>query len=412
MNKLNIIDLFAGCGGLSDGFEKTQKYNMLASVEWNKKANDVLINRLISKYKENDAISKVITFDIQRTNELLYGWTDDEIYGSHIGLKKLICNNKVDLIVGGPPCQAYSVAGRIQDKNQMKDDYRNYLFESYMKIVDYFNPKLFVFENVEGMLSAKPGGISIIDRIKESFNNSGYYIIDNIKDNALINLWEYGVPQKRKRVILIGLNKTFFGDNNQKILNKFYNTILPKYKSKKIYTVYDAISDLQPLTPLKETIKVGRKQYSHGPIIPKVDGHISRYHSQRDIEIFRELAMDIELNTHKYDTTEDLKKLYTEKTGKTSNIHKYNVLKWNEPSNTIPAHLKKDGLRHIHPDSQQARSITVREAARLQTFDDDFKFTGIMSSDFEMIGNAVPPLFAQKLANAIYDLMKEQQLID
>lgn len=411
MNKLNIIELFAGCGGFVDGFEKTKKYNLLASVEWNKKASDVLVNRLVYKYGYNDVLEKVLTFDIQRTDELINGWSDDKDYGSHIGLKQLIQDKRVDLIVGGPPCQAYSIAGRIQDGEHMKYDYRNYLFESYVKIVKYFKPKLFVFENVEGMLSAKPGGISIIDRIRKTFDDNGYKIIDDIRKNALINLSEYGVPQKRKRVILIGLRKEFFGEKVNGILEDFYINILPKYKSKKIYTVQDAIKDLQPLKPSSKLCVIGRKKYSHEPIISNVDNHIPRYHSDRDIEIFKELALDIELGTNKYSTAEDLKRLYTEKTGKKSNIHKYNVLKWDKPSNTIPAHLKKDGLRHIHPDSKQARTITVREAARLQTFDDDFKFTGVMSSDFEMIGNAVPPLFSKKLASAIYDLMKNQGLI-
>lgn len=410
MNRLNTIELFAGCGGFVDGFEKTQKYNTLASVEWNKKASDVLLNRLKSKYGHNDAVKKVLTFDIQRTEELINGWNDDKEYGSHVGLKELIGEKRVDLIVGGPPCQAYSMAGRIQDGNQMKDDYRNYLFESYMKVVNYFKPKIFVFENVEGMLSARPGGISIIDRIRKSFNDSGYHIIDDIRGKALINLSEYGVPQKRKRVILIGLSEEYFGEKVNEMLEDFYQNILPRYKSERIYTVHDAIKDLQQLKPLNELCIMGRKKYSHEPIISKIDDHIPRYHNERDIEIFRELALDIELGTNKYSTTEDLKRLYTEKTGKKSNIHKYNVLKWNEPSNTIPAHLKKDGLRHIHPDSKQARTITVREAARLQTFDDDFKFTGVMSADFEMIGNAVPPLFAEKLANAVYELIRNQDL--
>lgn len=411
MNKLNTIELFAGCGGLVDGFEKTEKYNTLASVEWNKKASNVLINRLKTKYGYEDAHKKVLTFDIQRTDELIYGWENDSEYGSHIGLRKIVANNTVDLIVGGPPCQAYSMAGRIKDGNKMNDDYRNYLFESYLKVVQFFNPKLFVFENVEGMLSAKPGGISIIDRIRESFEKSGYEIIGDIRNNALIDLSEYGVPQKRKRIILIGLNKQYFTKNRSDILEDFYKNILPKYKSGKIYTVYDAIKDLQPLTPIKEIKVIGKKKYSHEPIVSDIDGHIPRYHNTRDIDIFRELAMDIELGKNKYSTIEDLKKLYTERTGKKSNIHKYNVLKWDEPSNTIPAHLKKDGLRHIHPDSNQARSITVREAARLQTFDDDFTFTGVMSSDFEMIGNAVPPVFSEKLAKAVYELLGRYSLL-
>ena len=97
--------------------------------------------------------------------------------------------------------------------------------------------------------------------------------------------------------------------------------------------------------------------------------------------------------------------MYFEITGKNTNVHKYHVLKWDKPSTTITAHLYKDGLRHIHPDSKQARSITVREAARLQSFDDDFDFIGPMGDQFKMIGNAVPPLFAKAIALALHELI-------
>ena len=119
------------------------------------------------------------------------------------------------------------------------------------------------------------------------------------------------------------------------------------------------------------------------------------------------MAKDIRDGTNKFSTTQSLKKLYKEKTGKDSNVHKYHVLRWDKPSTTIPAHLKKDGLRHIHPDPEQKRSITVREAARIQTFDDDFLFNESMGKSFEMIGNAVPPYFAKKLGDAIYYLYNE-----
>lgn len=105
--------------------------------------------------------------------------------------------------------------------------------------------------------------------------------------------------------------------------------------------------------------------------------------------------------------SKSLKTLYTKLTGKTSNVHKYYVLRWDEPSNLIPAHLFKDGLRHIHPDPEQARTITVREAARLQTFPDDYYFNCSQTDAFKMIGNAVPPLFAKKVAYAIYHLIQE-----
>ena len=117
------------------------------------------------------------------------------------------------------------------------------------------------------------------------------------------------------------------------------------------------------------------------------------------------LAEDIEQGDNRFASVEARKDLYTQHTGKTSNIHKYHVLKWDEPSTTIPAHLCKDGLRHIHPDSKQARTITVREAARIQTFPDDYEFIGAMTDQFKMIGNAVPPGFARKLALAIAELL-------
>lgn len=407
---LNTIELFAGCGGLVDGFEKTSKYNTLACVEWKEKQCQVLKQRLKDKYNHRNLDKYVLTFDIQRTDELLNGWKNDEEYGSGIGLKNLV-NDRIDLIVGGPPCQAYSIAGRVQDENSMHYDYRNYLFESYLEVVKNFRPKLVVFENVEGLLSAKPNGVNIVDKIKEAFNECGYEIIDDIRKYALLDLSEFGVPQKRKRIILVGLNKEYFTQDNQKILKDFYCEGLSKYKEKNMKTVREAIGDLPKFFPREHEEKIGGKKYSHYPEVTDFQDHYPRYHNRRDIEIFKELAFDIESGTNKYNNIEALKQLYTEKTGKQSNIHKYNVLKWDSQSNTIPAHLKKDGLRHIHPDYKQARTITVREAARLQTFDDDFEFTGNMSVDYEMIGNAVPPKFAFKLASAINELLKEHGLI-
>ena len=122
------------------------------------------------------------------------------------------------------------------------------------------------------------------------------------------------------------------------------------------------------------------------------------------IKIFKILALDIQEGTNKYSTTASLIQLYKEQTGKDSKFHKYHVIKEDKPSNTIPAHLYKDGLRHIHPDPKQARTITVREAARIQTFDDDFEFLGSKGDQYKMIGNAVPPLFSKLIAETILKL--------
>ena len=292
--KFNIIDLFAGCGGLSDGFKQAEKYNTVAVVEWEKYPCQTIKNRLTKKWKYKNAKDIVLNFDIQRTDELLNGWTNDEKYGDNIGLKKIVKStcNEVDMIIGGPPCQAYSVAGR-SGGNKMYDDYRNYLFESYLKVVNEFQPKLFVFENVPGILSARPGGVLIIDRITEDFKKAGYIICDNLKQNALINCSEYGVPQARKRIIIVGIRKDGFKENPQIALADFYKNILPKYKSKKTYTVENAISNLPKLNPLNTTKLASGKKFSHENAESIISSHSPRFHNARDINVFKKLAADI-----------------------------------------------------------------------------------------------------------------------
>lgn len=399
-SKLKSLDLFAGCGGLMEGFEASNLYETLACVEWEKSPLENLEKRLRNKWNYEDASRRAIRFDIRRTGELIDGWFDDPEYGSSEGLDKIIGENKLDLIIGGPPCQAYSFAGRIRDKNGMRDDYRNYLFECYNEVVKHYKPKVFIFENVPGLLSAKPNGTLIIDDIKENFLKSGYEILDNLRD-AVIDFSEYGVPQNRKRIIILGISKEEFPDA-QELLKKFYTEILPNYKVKNKRTVRDAIADLPKWYPLETDLKQKLSHFSNEPIFPN---HTPRRQNKRDIGIFRLLTKDIEEGRNKYISVDSLKELYTEMTGKKSNVHKYHVIQWNKASNLIPAHLYKDGLRHIHPDLKQARTITVREAARLQSFDDDFIFVGSQADQFKMIGNAVPPLFSRILANAVSELL-------
>ena len=403
--KINTIDLFAGCGGLMDGFEKSNFYDTLACVEWEKSPCENLKKRLKEKWNYNNANEIVMRFDIQRTQELFSGWKNDIEYGNGKGLDNLIGDNKIDVIIGGPPCQAYSIAGRIRDKDGMKNDYRNYLFESYLKVVNRYKPKFFVFENVPGILSASPDGEPIIERIKKRFDECEYTILDNLK-KAIIDVSEYGVPQNRKRIIILGVSKKYFGEKKANIIvNEFYNKYLNRYKTKKM-TVKKAIGDLPKLLPTDEYRKEGKK-YSHLFEEYKIANHIPRFHSERDKKIFYLLEKDISDGTNFYNSTEKLKELYYQQTGKKSNVHKYYVLRWDEQSNTIPAHLYKDGLRHIHPDPEQARSITVREAARLQSFDDDYEFIGSMMDQYKMIGNAVPPKFSNAIAKAIKDIFND-----
>ena len=406
--KLHTIELFAGCGGLLEGFLQQGCYDTLACVEWEKAPCLTLANRLEQKWHHANANNEIIRFDIQRTDELIYGFEDEE-YGKHEGLAKLVGNNTVDAIVGGPPCQAYSLAGRIRDEHGMKEDYRNYLFESYMRIVKYFKPKFFVFENVVGLLSAAPDGYPIVNRIRKEFMDAGYKVAENFRD-TLFEVCDYGVPQHRKRVIIIGIRMDCFDVDkcvSDDMIHDFYNVIMPSFRQKQ-RTVFDAIGDLPKIYPLSKPLVQNGKKYSHAPISSeKVKNHVPRFHSARDISVFRLLEEDIQSGRKEYVSIEKLKELYTKVTGRKSNIHKYYVLRNNEPSNTIPAHLYKDGMRHIHPDPEQARSITVREAARLQTFPDDFEFLGAYMAQYKMIGNAVPVDFAKIVAEALYKLIEK-----
>lgn len=403
--KYKMIDLFAGCGGLEDGFLQSNRYRDIVAVEWLKPQVNTLIHRLETKWGIKDASQRVMHFDIQREEELFSGWNDEE-FGKNKGLDYFVNKaNGIDVIIGGPPCQAYSVAGRVRDENGMKDDYRNYLFEHYLSVVNRYQPQFFVFENVPGLLSAIPDGTPITKLIRDGFNGIGYEIVDDIKKYAKIDASDYGVPQSRNRLIILGIRKNLV-KNRQDLLHHFYTDVLVKYKVEKKRTVEDAISDLPAIYPtFDEKAHKCRKAYT----IPKCDitWHESRYHNVRDMEIFGMLAEDIASGRNKFTDSKALSRIYEERVGSKSPIHRYHVLKKDEPSTTIIAHLHKDGNRFIHYDSKQCRSITPREAARLQSFDDDFDFVGSRGNVYQMIGNAVPPLLAKYVSLALADLMDE-----
>ena len=409
----SFIDLFAGCGGLSEGFYM-QGLKGLAHIEWEIPMVNTLRNRLQQKWDhtQSEVESSVIHFDIQKTEELIHGnWSDEtlEIYGktnasivSKQGLDGLVGNNTVDLIIGGPPCQAYSIAGRAQDPNSMKDDYRNYLFESFVKVVKHYRPKVFVFENVPGILSAKPGDRYVMERIYEAFDEIGYEIRTPKKmKQAVYSSSDFQVPQERHRVIIFGVEK-----NGKYCLEDFYASLDSVKSSAPIKTVRDAIGNMPKFIPLNTPFKEGNKNVSHklvgSEIIPQ---HEARYHNPRDIDIFKKWISESMNNL----PNEKKLAFYKKVSGKDSNHNKYRNIEWDKPSPTIVSHLYKDGLMFIHPDAEQARSITIREAALLQSFPIDFKFVGSNAYCFKMIGNAVPVLFAKSIAEAIVKVLEKNK---
>jgi len=395
--KYNFIDLFAGCGGLSEGFYQ-KKFHALLHLEYDPVACLTLKERMAHyKYNKEEIENAVLCKDI----------TSDDILDE---ISKRV-KDKVDIIIGGPPCQAFSTAGRAQDPHSMENDPRNYLFESYMKILNHYKPKIFVFENVKGLLTAKPKGINIFKLILSEMEEN--YIVSEDVKTLLFNSVNYGVPQVRERLIIIGVRK----DLNIKI-EDVYGSILkthysveeePKKNLKKYVTVREAISDLPSLLPGEGEEKV-KFEYPLNNDYLKIIGknndgylynHVARYHNEKDRERYKILSKNQwqlkDLIKVRPDLVHHDPKHFN---------NRYTVQVFDKPGRTVVAHLYKDGNLFIHPDYKQERTFTVREAARIQSFPDDFIFMGSKTEQYKQVGNAVPPLMSLAIAKGIYNILE------
>ena len=391
MNKeYKFIDLFAGCGGLSEGFYR-KGYKALLHLEINQVACKTLSTRMKHYgYSENEVEEAVMCDDITRD-----GLIKD--------MEKRI-HATVDIIIGGPPCQAFSSVGRAQSPDGMSNDPRNYLFENYLQILNHFKPKIFIFENVKGILTAKPKGVKIFDTIIRKMSKT-YNVVSDPKI-LLLNAADYGVPQIRERVIIIGVRKDIDYINVEDIYKSIKKTHsntddkLPNY-----ITVGEAILDLPKLNPgegenVQHVVPLNHKNSfleRIGNDSGVVFNHAARNHNDLDRERYRILS------SHKNWQLKDLQKVRPDL------IHhdpkhfgnRYTVQEADKPGKTVVAHLYKDGNLFIHPDPEQARTFTVREAARIQSFPDDFVFEGSRTDQYKQVGNAVPPLMAEAFAEAI-----------
>ncbi len=361
----NVIDLFSGVGGFSKGFEQAG-FNIVSAVEFNKS--------IANTYTKNHPNVKMFSQDI-----------------INIDIKKLSQNKKIDIIIGGPPCQGFSMSGRrIRGNGKFIDDDRNQLFYQFYKIVKNLNPKVFVIENVQGILNLENGKIK--NEIFNLFNSIGY----DLKVKVL-KASDYGVPQQRKRAFFIG--------NNLKINpDLFYPKKITTYKNSYV-SISDAIMDLPVLNngegefetqytkkPISEYQKARRKKSNI------LYNHIASSHDERIIKL---LEM-IKPGQGRNDLPKNLR---------TKSIHSgsFGRMELNKQSYTITTRFDTPSVgRVVHP--LQNRAITAREAARLQSFDDDFIFYGSRGSIGIQIGNAVPPILAKCIGEQINEILIKKHL--
>ena len=344
---LNCIDLFCGCGGLSLGFEKAGINVLLGLDAW---------QDAITTFNYNHKNSKGICADLSKLNP-----KDIE---SELGGKT------VDIIIGGPPCQGFSVAGK-----RIVDDERNKLYKNFVRFVEYFKPKAFMMENVPNILSI--GGGIVRDSIVKDFSDLGYRVVYQV-----LMASNYGTPQNRKRAVFVGFKNGAEFD-------------FPKKSIKDFTTAFDALSDLPensltdgsdyPIQANCDYQKLMRKNSN------KVYNHEITEHNEKTKKI---IALVPDGGNYK-DLPPELQQ--------TRKVH----IAWTRLNSQKPSFTIDTGHRH-HFHYKWNRIPTVRESARIQSFPDDFIFLGSKTSQYKQVGNAVPPLMAEAIAKKIKELLDVQ----
>lgn len=374
-DSLKMIDLFCGAGGLSLGFTQEGFVTSLA--------NDIQ-ECCVDTYAHNHPETPrdhIVLGDIKDVTE---------------NLNELLDGRTVDIVVGGPPCQGFSMANR----QRLIDDPRNYLYKSYVEVVKKVYPEFFVMENVRGMLS-------VAEQVKEDFRNIGYSV-----ECHILNAKDFGVPQNRERLIYIG-NR--IGVDNEQIFNEIFEL------GEKIpeYNLGDALFALRELeaSRIKNATETGSVESGYkieknniadtneyisyinqGRTATVVMNHKARYNNDRDIEIYGRMNQG--------DRSDDPKIADIMPYARRNNIFKdkYFKLENDKVCKTITAHMKFDCNMYIHPT--QARGLTPREAARVQSYPDDYFFRGAYTKTYMQIGNSVPPLLGRVIAQVIKRYMK------
>lgn len=517
-----VIDLFAGPGGLGEGFSTVYSHNsrffkIKLSIEKNKEAHKTLELRSFFRQFDKDKVPEEYYQAVRETNltkrevliKELYSkyplessYAQKESWLAELGspefpskiidqrIKKSLGNAKNWVLIGGPPCQAYSLVGRSRVGGIAVQDHRVYLYKEYLRIIAYHKPSVFVMENVEGLLSAKIRGEKVFEWILGDLRDPSSVYKDskspkyrifslttattNFDQNRnplykehrdfLILSEKFGIPQKRHRVILLGiredirnapeilemkdselklkdiigdlpkirsgLNRSFVSSYNTKdkikriyrneedtdenwmrLMNSLrseitnWNGFKDKLKSKRIQAPQCSVGSeyIKYKTP---SLKNPLYEWYYDRRMKGVSNHVSRTHLVQDLRRYMFASMFTEINNHfpllkEYykHTSELLPDHVNAKSGKFTD--RFRVQLPDKPATTITSHISKDGHYFIHYDCEQCRSLTVREAARIQTFPDNYLFRGSRTAQFHQVGNAVPPYLAFQIAETV-----------
>ena len=406
----NFIDLFAGAGGLSEGFIRAG-FTPIAHIEMNKYACDTLRSRMAYHYlKQHNRLEEYIKYLKEKqegeSGQKLWEEVPDEVIDSVINkeisdetladifikVDKLKGNKQVDFIIGGPPCQAYSIVGRARDPKNMKKDPRNFLYKYYLQFLKRYEPKMFVFENVPGILSAQNG--IHLENILKGIDKAGYKI-----ELKKLKASDYGVLQNRERVIIVGWRKELNlkypelekEENPYKILPDLFSDLPERQQGEGSLT--DIVQYVAPATGYLQQSKVRNS-------LDFTTQHIARPHNLIDLEIYKR-AIKLWLEKKARLNYADLPPELQKHNNKQAFLNRFQVVNHEGCCHTVVAHIAMDGHYYIYPSLKQIRSITVREAARIQSFPDDYYFEGSRTAAFKQIGNAVPVILAEKIANKI-----------
>jgi len=499
MNKIPVIDLFAGPGGLGEGFSTyvngpgDHPFKLVLSIEKDYFAYQTLrLRSFLREFDEDippeyyqclrgelhwDELFELFPGKASRASDIAWraelGVTKHREVDQRI--KKAIHDSPTWILMGGPPCQAYSIVGRSrmariwEERPEEKEkDRRHFLYREYLRIIKKHKPPVFVMENVRGILSSQISDGRIFDIIIDDLHNLGYRLYSFVKhsgnetginnpEDFIIRCEKYGIPQARHRVIIFGVSKKvkaapkFLAPQPETIRLNSVIGDLPKIRSglsKTTDTIDSWIAALRKFnskvicdldTSIKREIDeqldgiprmFGRggeyvestcsgpefeRGWFHDPQLKGVCNHSSRGHIIADLHRYLFASCFAKVMKRSPRLSDFPKHLLPKHQNVTEGIQgkfadRFRVQLADTPATTITSHISKDGHYFIHPDPSQCRSLTVREAARIQTFPDNYLFLGPRTSQYTQVGNAVPPLLAKRLAGKVYELLEDANL--